>query len=67
MQAIERDIVPDFIIRRGIRYLLSQRVKEVLLFFQLISDMKICLLAFFLCIEHIPMGMRVIGFLPHVH
>ncbi len=29
MVAVERDLVPDFIIRRGIRYLLSQRVQEV--------------------------------------
>ncbi|CAL8464900.1 g4435 [Coccomyxa elongata] len=28
MLAVERDLVPDFIIRRGIRYLLSQRVQE---------------------------------------
>lgn len=27
--AVERDVVPDAAIRRGIRYLLSQRVKEV--------------------------------------
>lgn len=29
MQAVERDLVPDFLIRRGIRYLLSQRVEDV--------------------------------------
>lgn len=29
MQAVERDLVPDFLIRRGIRYLLSQRVQDV--------------------------------------
>ncbi|EIE20597.1 methyltransferase type 11 [Coccomyxa subellipsoidea C-169] len=28
MQAVERDLVPDFLIRRGIRYLLSQRVQN---------------------------------------
>lgn len=33
--AVERDLVPDFIIRRGIRYLLSQRVQEVI---DMISD-----------------------------
>lgn len=26
---VERDLVPDFAVRAGIRYLLSQRVKEV--------------------------------------
>jgi hypothetical protein len=29
MQVVERNIVPDSLVRRGIRYLLSQRVKEV--------------------------------------
>ena len=29
MQAVERDLMPDFLIRRGIRYLLSQRVEDV--------------------------------------
>jgi tRNA(His) 5'-end guanylyltransferase len=29
MQAVERDLMPDFIIRSGIRYLLSHRVAEV--------------------------------------
>ncbi|KAK9837228.1 hypothetical protein WJX81_000114 [Elliptochloris bilobata] len=28
MAAVERDIVPDFLLRRGIRYLLSQRVRQ---------------------------------------
>lgn len=46
MQAVERDLVPDFLIRRGIRYLLSQRVEDVsycinipVLYFQ-ISDVS---------------------------
>lgn len=29
MQVVEQNIVPDVLVRRGIRYLLSQRVKEV--------------------------------------
>ena len=29
MALVERDVVPDWLIRRGIRYLLSQRVEEV--------------------------------------
>lgn len=29
MQVVEQNIVPDALVRRGIRYLLSQRVKEV--------------------------------------
>jgi hypothetical protein len=29
MVIVERDLVPDFIIRRGIRYLLSLRLREV--------------------------------------
>lgn len=29
MALVERDVVPDWLIRRGIRYLLSQRVAEV--------------------------------------
>lgn len=28
MALVERDVVPDWLIRRGIRYLLSQRVAE---------------------------------------
>lgn len=30
MSIVERDVVPDFIIRRGIRFLLSKRVDEVM-------------------------------------
>ena len=30
LAAVERDLVPDFLLRRGIRYLLSQRVRQVL-------------------------------------
>ena len=29
MALVERDVVPDWLIRRGIRYLLSQRVADV--------------------------------------
>ena len=29
MRLVEKDMVPDVIIRTGIRYLLSQRVREV--------------------------------------
>ncbi len=29
MRAVEKDVVPDALIRRGIRYLLGQRAKEV--------------------------------------
>ena len=29
MSLVERDLVPDVIVRSGIRYLLSQRVQEV--------------------------------------
>jgi len=29
MALVERDMVPDWLIRRGIRYLLSQRVSDV--------------------------------------
>ncbi len=29
MALVERDLVPDWLIRRGIRHLLSQRVAEV--------------------------------------
>ena len=30
LAAVEKDLVPDFLLRRGIRYLLSQRVQQVL-------------------------------------
>ena len=29
MSLVERDLIPDVIVRSGIRYLLSQRVQEV--------------------------------------
>ena len=29
MALVERDVVPDWLMRRGIRYLLSQRVEDV--------------------------------------